>query len=101
VAKSGGGGYEEGITIGSFVGYAPIDDPQYAILVKIDNPKDVQWAESTAAPVFGKIMKFVLEYGKIEPTEEFDFQKMNQEAVLSIAPEKPVEVVKDSNKKKR
>jgi cell division protein FtsI/penicillin-binding protein 2 len=101
VAKSGSKGYEEGLTIGSFAGYAPIDDPQYVILVKIDNPKDVQWAESTAAPVFGKIMKFVLEYGKVEPTEEIDIQKMNKAATPVLAPEKPVAVTKDNDKKKK
>ncbi len=70
VAKSGEKGYEENVTIGSFAGYAPIDDPQFAVLVKIFNPKDVQWAESTAAPVFGRVMKFLLEYYKVKPTEE-------------------------------
>ncbi len=70
VAKSGSKGYEEGISIGSFVGYAPINDPKFVILVKLDNPKNVEWAESSAAPTFGQIMKFLLEYAKIKPTEE-------------------------------
>lgn len=68
VAKQGGGGYEEGLSIGTFVGYAPIDDPKYVVLAKIDNPKDVVWAESSAAPMFGDVMKFLLSYAKIEPT---------------------------------
>ncbi len=68
VAKSDGKGYEENLTIGSFVGYAPLEDPQYVVLVKVDNPKDVQWAESSAAPLFGKIMQFLLSYGKVQPT---------------------------------
>jgi len=70
VAKTGSKGYEEGISIGSFVGYAPLDDPQFVVLVKLDNPKNVEWAESSAAPTFGQIMKFLLEYAKIKPTEE-------------------------------
>lgn len=70
VAKKDGKGYEEGLSIGSFVGYAPLQDPRFVILVKIDNPKNVEWAESSAAPTFGKIMKFLLEYAKIKPTEE-------------------------------
>lgn len=69
VAKSDSKGYEEGLSIGSFVGYAPLNDPRFVVLVKIDNPKNVQWAESSAAPTFGKIMKFLLEYAKIKPTE--------------------------------
>ncbi|MDP2837946.1 MAG: penicillin-binding transpeptidase domain-containing protein, partial [Candidatus Moranbacteria bacterium] len=70
VAKSGAKGYEEGISIGSFVGYAPLDNPRFVVLVKLDNPKNVEWAESSAAPTFGQIMKFLLEYAKIKPTED-------------------------------
>lgn len=67
VAKSGEKGYEDNMTIGSFAGYAPLNDPQFAVLVKIDNPKDVEWAESTAAPAFGKVMKYLLEYYHVKP----------------------------------
>jgi len=67
VPKKGGGGYEEGITIGSFAGFGPSSNPRFAIMVKIDNPKDVQWAESTAAPVFGEIAKFLLQYYEVPP----------------------------------
>ncbi len=75
VAKSDGAGYEEGLNIGSFAGYAPINDPRFVVLVKLDNPKNVEWAESSAAPTFGKIMKFLLEYAKIKPTEEVPARK--------------------------
>ncbi|TXH02122.1 MAG: penicillin-binding protein 2 [Candidatus Moraniibacteriota bacterium] len=69
VAKKGEKGYEDGLTIGSFAGYAPLDDPQFVVLVKFDNPQDVLWAESSAAPTFGKIMQFLLNYQRIQPTE--------------------------------
>lgn len=69
VAKTDGGGYEEGKTIGSFAGYAPRENPRFVVLMKVDNPKDVQWAESSAAPAFGQLMRFLLEYARIEPTE--------------------------------
>lgn len=69
VAKSDAKGYEEGRSIGSFVGYAPIQDPKFVVMVKLDNPKNVEWAESSAAPTFGQIMKFLLEYAKVKPTE--------------------------------
>ena len=70
VAKTGAKGYEEGINIGSFAGYAPINDPQFVVLVKISNPKGVVWVESSAAPTFGEVMKFLLEYYKVKPTED-------------------------------
>lgn len=69
VAKTDGKGYEEGKTIGSFAGYAPRENPKFVVLVRIVNPKDVQWAESSAAPAFGQLMRFLLEYARIEPTE--------------------------------
>ncbi len=68
VPKKTGGGYEEGVTIGSFAGFGPADNPRFVMMVKIDNPKDVQWAESTAAPVFGEIASFLLQYYEV-PTE--------------------------------
>lgn len=85
VASTTAKGYEEGITIGSFAGYAPIDDPQFAVLVKIYHPKDVEWAESSAAPTFGSIMKFLLEYYKVEPTEAYDINKLDKVPVPASA----------------
>ena len=69
VAKKEGVGYEDGMTIGSFVGIAPLENPRFTVIVKIDNPKDVEWAESSAAPAFEEVMKFLLNYYNIEPTE--------------------------------
>lgn len=68
VPLPGGGGYYQDRTIGSFVGYAPADHPRFVMLAKIDNPKDVQFAESSAAPLFGQIAKFLLNYYAV-PTE--------------------------------
>lgn len=67
VAKENGGGYEENKSIGSFAGFAPVDNPKFAMLVKIDNPRDITWAESTAAPLFGKLAEFMLSYYQIPP----------------------------------
>ena len=70
VAKSDAKGYVEGTNIGSFAGYAPTNNPQFVVLVKMVDPKTVQWAESSAAPTFGQVMKFLLEYYKVQPTED-------------------------------
>lgn len=70
IAKVGAKGYEEGVNIGSFAGYAPVDDARFVLIVKIINPRGVEWAESSAAPTFGKIMKFLLEYYNVKPTED-------------------------------
>lgn len=68
VAKKDGVGYEEGKNIGSFGGFGPAGSPRFAMVVRIDNPHDVSWAETTAAPLFGEIAAFLLQYFEIPPT---------------------------------
>jgi len=63
-----GNGYDPNKTIGSFAGFAPINEPRFAILVKIDVPRDVIWAESSAAPVCGELTRELLNYYKIPPS---------------------------------
>lgn len=67
VPKKSGPGYEANATIGSFAGYAPASDPKFVMLVKIDHPRDVEWAESSAAPLFGEMAKFLLTYLEVPP----------------------------------
>jgi cell division protein FtsI (penicillin-binding protein 3) len=57
-----GRGYLKDVTIGGFAGYAPADNPKFTMIVKIDRPRDVQWAEASAAPLWGSIAKFLLSY---------------------------------------
>lgn len=64
------GGYSPDKNIGSFIGFAPADNPRFVVLAKIDEPKGVNWAESTAAPVVGEILQNLLNYYQIPPTEK-------------------------------
>lgn len=61
--------YEGDKTIVTFAGYAPLDDPQFVVVVKIDNPSGI-WATNTAAPTFSKVMAYLLDFYDVEPTEE-------------------------------
>jgi len=108
VAKTGAKGYEEGMNIGSFAGYAPTNDPRFVVLIKIVNPKGLQWAESSAAPTFGQIMKFLLEYYKVQPTEDPSTSPLAKMAPLKWPPGQtttPTAVIsndkKDDEKKKK
>ncbi len=64
------GGYS-GLTIASFVGYAPADAPRFVMLVRIDEPRDTPWGETVAAPTFKRAASELLLYFRIppEPTE--------------------------------
>lgn len=62
-----GGGYYDNRHVGSFVGFAPADNPKFSMIVRLDNPKNVDWAESSAAPTFGEMAKWLLEYYKLTP----------------------------------
>ncbi len=64
---------EKGLYIASFLGFAPIDDPEIAVLVMIDEPHgDSYYGSAVAAPVAAEIFKDVLPYLGYEPqyTEE-------------------------------
>lgn len=67
VARTDGVGYQTGNTIGSFIGYGPVNDPKFVMITRIDHPRDVQWGGSTAAPLFGEIAEFLLRYFEIPP----------------------------------
>ncbi len=76
VADKEKGGYLKDITVGTFAGFGPVEDPVFTMVVVINNPKDVIWAESSAAPVFGELAQFILDYFEIEPTREFSAQDL-------------------------
>ena len=65
--KENGRGYEAGRYIASFIGFAPVEDPQVLVLVVIDEPQDVIWGGVVAAPVFKNITEFSLHHLKIKP----------------------------------
>jgi len=46
--------------VASFVGYAPADDPRYAMIVVIDEPKGKYYGGTVAAPVLKTVLEKVL-----------------------------------------
>ena len=79
--KAEGGGYSEE-TFSSFIGMAPMDDPQIAILMIVDNPKGVKFGSQTAAPGVRLVLEETLRYLNIQPTySEEEKQAMESEFV--------------------
>ncbi len=63
---AGKGGYTEE-TNHSFVGFAPVDDPKFVMIVKYEKPQR-RFSASTAANVFGDIANFTLKYYQVPPS---------------------------------
>jgi cell division protein FtsI/penicillin-binding protein 2 len=48
-------GYDQSQTNASFIGWGPVDDPQFMIYVWIQKPSTSIWSSETAAPVFSQV----------------------------------------------
>jgi len=62
-ANKTGIGYDEGLVITSFIGFAPYEDPKVACVVIVDEPQgdeEAIWGGTVAAPVFSDLVKFAL-----------------------------------------
>ncbi|MCG8670184.1 MAG: penicillin-binding protein 2 [Pseudomonadales bacterium] len=61
-------GYEDHRYLALFAGVAPVDDPQIALVVVIDDPKgDEYYGGQVAAPVFSRVMSGLLRVKNVPP----------------------------------
>lgn len=49
----------------TFMGFAPALDPQFIILVKLNNSKKIRTSEYSAVPIFNEIASYILNYWQI------------------------------------
>ena len=63
-----GGSYSSDKYIHSFIGIAPIEDPVFVMLTKIDGPQGVQYAEGSAVPLWREIADYMLKYYQVPKT---------------------------------
>jgi cell division protein FtsI (penicillin-binding protein 3) len=56
------GAYSKTKYVASFAGFAPINDPQIAVVVILDSPVGLHQGGQVSAPVFQRIMQQALEY---------------------------------------
>ncbi len=61
------GRYSDDRHVASFIGFAPADRPQIAVLVVIDEPRGQMYGGAVAAPVFRKIAQSTLNYLNVPP----------------------------------
>lgn len=63
------GGYANGKYLSSFVGMAPVDNPQFTVYVSIDEPNpSLYYAGQIAAPVGQKLFNELFNYAELKPT---------------------------------
>ena len=83
----------------NFEGIAPIDDPNIAVVIMVDEPRLGHAGGFVAAPVFAEIATHVLPYrgvfpkgvmsGRIDP---FELMKLSEGAQAALAAQEPVQV---------
>jgi len=59
-----GGVYTADRTMQSFVGFGPIDNPNFAILITLKNP-ETKYSSDSAAPIFSRVASFLFDYYEI------------------------------------
>lgn len=63
------GGYDPEQTITSFIGYGPVDDPQFLVFVILNRPTVSRWGSETAAPLFAEVVSRLVVLMEIAPDD--------------------------------
>lgn len=53
--------------VASFIGFAPADDPNILVMVKLDENKDLMTGTQAASPIFAKLADDILAYLNVRP----------------------------------
>ncbi len=69
IPSSEGPGYDPNLTIASFVGFLPAEDPSVLVAVKVDRPRAVRGSD-VAAPLFRMVAAAAVQELGIPPTHE-------------------------------
>lgn len=64
------GAYKQGAIIGTFMGFAPFDDPEFALLIVVDQPQGAEFGSTAAGPTWHDVMSEVMKYKKTEDAKD-------------------------------
>ena len=67
--KFEGGALAQGKYVSSFLGFFPADDPQYLVLVIVDEPQGAYYGSVVAAPAAREVMQGIIDARGIRPYE--------------------------------
>ena len=85
--------YSKDKYIASFVGFAPLPNPQITVLVQLDDPVNGYYGGEVSAPIFQKIAQETLMRLKIPPDPELTPTRLKQKQ--PIAKNNPVDFLPD------
>lgn len=85
--KVEGRSYSQSRVLASYVGYIPVQSPQLAITVLIDDPQIARWGGEAAAPVFQRVAQQALYHLQV-PSQQTQTLTLNTAALdLQAVPE--------------
>ncbi len=64
----GKGGYQDGVFIHNFLGFAPASNPKFVVLIKMDKPQGITFAADSLSPTFRDVAQYLINYYNIPPT---------------------------------
>ncbi len=70
VANPRGPGYLKDISIATYAGFVPAENPAFVIIARLVKPKNGVWAETNTAPIFHDVAAFSLAYLGIPMTRD-------------------------------
>jgi cell division protein FtsI (penicillin-binding protein 3) len=71
-------GYDPNFTIASFIGWGPVENPQFLVFVSLDRPTVSPWGSEVATPVFKEIVERLVIHMAIPPLDESGGFAVNQ-----------------------
>ena len=69
------GAYSHSKFIGSFIGFAPVEDPRIVVVVMLDQPHPLYYGGVVAAPVFSRVARDALRYMDIRPEKAVEARR--------------------------
>jgi cell division protein FtsI (penicillin-binding protein 3) len=77
------GQYAHNKYVASFVGFAPTERPALAAIVVVDEPRDIYYGGTVAAPAFKRIIKDALSYLNISPADGLQKLRVSRDIKVS------------------
>jgi cell division protein FtsI/penicillin-binding protein 2 len=84
------GKYSKSKYVGSFIGFAPVDDPALVCLVVINEPKGLPWGGRVAGPAFKEIMELSLIHQGVTP--DLPVEMVNPQIRMARSKKPPTQV---------